>query len=348
MMFDTAGKGPLWQRSHGLPGGVFRFVWRATAGHQVCLIGLAVVVFLLTTAPLELQRRIVNQVLAKGDAVGGGFETVILLCGAYVGVAAAAGLIKLGFNVYRNWVGESVVGILRTVVYDRAASRHGVAPDVATEEGISLSVVLAEAEPVGGFAGTILSEPLLQAGIMLSVFGYMLMLQPWIALLAFVLFLPQIVIIPAVQRAINQRAEQRIRTLRAIGTQMVDDWPADAADWHKPAYHTRIGRVFALNMQIYVLKFALTFGMNLIYHLGTAGVLLIGGWYVLESRIDVGAIVAFLSGLANIRAPWRDLVEYYREMSVARVKYGLIASAFGDATLGDVRSARGDAAPTPA
>jgi ABC-type multidrug transport system fused ATPase/permease subunit len=335
-------------RRHGLPPGVFGFVWQATAGHQLCLVGLAVLVFLLTTAPLELQRRIVNQVLAKGDGAVGAFETVILLCGAYVGVALLAGLIKLGFNVYRSWVGENTVRILRSVVYDRAAGRHDSAPHSAAEEGVSLSVVLAEVEPVGGFAGTILSEPLLQAGIMLSVFGYMLVLQPWIAVLAFALFLPQVVAIPAAQRAINKRAEERICTLRAIGTQMVEDWPAAVTGWHPATYHAHVVRVFALNMQIYVLKYALVFGMNLMRHLGAAGVLLIGGWYVLEHRIEVGTVVAFLSGLSNIRAPWGDLVDYYRDMSVARVKYRLIASVFGDATVVDLAATPGDGVPRPA
>ncbi|MBI3513185.1 MAG: ABC transporter ATP-binding protein [Proteobacteria bacterium] len=296
---------PLWRRGHGLPGEVFAFAWRATARHQLGLIGLAIAVFLMATAPLELQRRIVNQVLAKGDGAAGAFESVILLCGAYVAVAVVAGLTKLGFNVYRNWVGETAVRILRAQVYDRATLRHERRPHDASEEGVSLSVVLAEV----------------------------------VALLAFVLFLPQLVFIPAIQRAINRRAEIRIRTLRAVGTQLVDDWPAAALDWHKPAYYAHVGRVFVLNMEIYALKFTLSYFMNLIHHLGVAGVLLVGGWYVLEHRIEVGTIIAFLSGLASINDPWRDLVEYYREMSVARVKYRLIAGVFGDAV---------DAAPRPA
>jgi ABC-type multidrug transport system fused ATPase/permease subunit len=324
---------PLWRRRHRLPDEMLAFAWRATARHQLALIALAVAVFLMTAAPLELQRRIVNQVLARGDGAAAAFEAVLLLVGAYVAVALVAGLTKLGFNVYRNWVGETAVRILRATVYDRAALHHARLPHDTAEEGISLAVVLAEVEPVGGFVGTILSEPLLQGGILASVFGYMLFLQPWIALLAFVLFLPQLVFIPAMQHAINRRAERRIRTLREVGTQLVDDWSVETAGWRKPHYLDQIGRVFAVNMQIFGLKFSLNFLMNLLHHLGIAVVLLVGGWYVLEQRIDLGTIVAFLSGLASVKDPWGDLVDYYRELSMARVKYGLIVRVFGDGRL---------------
>ena len=34
-------------------------------------------------------------------------------------------------------------------------------------------MILAEAEPIGGFAGDSVSEPLLQGGVLLTVFAYM-------------------------------------------------------------------------------------------------------------------------------------------------------------------------------
>ena len=42
-------------------------------------------------------------------------------------------------------------------------------------------MAVAEAEPIGGFVGMAISEPLLQAGILVSVIGYMTYLEPWTA-----------------------------------------------------------------------------------------------------------------------------------------------------------------------
>ena len=77
-------------------------------------------------------------------------------------------------------------------------------------------MILEEAEPIGGFIGISISEPLLQGGILASVIGYMFMLEPQLALLGLAFFLPQTVFVPLLQRAINRRAQARILTKRGI------------------------------------------------------------------------------------------------------------------------------------
>nr|WP_157214129.1 MULTISPECIES: multidrug ABC transporter ATPase [Rhizobium] len=51
-------------------------------------------------------------------------------------------------------------------------------PSESTLEGVELSIIFAEAEPVGSFVGTSISEPLLQIGILVTVGGYLIYLQP--------------------------------------------------------------------------------------------------------------------------------------------------------------------------
>ncbi len=60
---------------------------------------LAVVVFFLSAAPLELQRRIVNHAIREGAA-----STIPWLGAAYVGVDVIEQAVKLALNVYRAWV----------------------------------------------------------------------------------------------------------------------------------------------------------------------------------------------------------------------------------------------------
>ena len=78
---------------------------------------------------------------------------------------------------------------------------------------------------------------------------------------------------------------------------------------------------------MYKLKFTMNFLMNLSHHAGVAGALALGGWYVLHSRTELGTVVAFISGLAKLNDPWGDLVNWFRDMTVNRVKYRLLAAA---------------------
>jgi ABC-type multidrug transport system fused ATPase/permease subunit len=160
-----------------MPHTIMGYVIRFTGAHQVGLALLSVAVFLLSAVPLELQRRIVNDVIGKGT-----FQTLFWLAAAYAAVALAEQSLKLVLNVYRGWVAESTVRRLRNGVRGK-----GIASDTAshshTGTGVEITMVLEEAEPIGGFTGVSLSEPLLQGGILVSVIGYMLFLEPRLALL---------------------------------------------------------------------------------------------------------------------------------------------------------------------
>jgi ABC-type multidrug transport system fused ATPase/permease subunit len=91
-----------------LPQWLLPYIRQATGWHQILLLILTVVVFLIEVVPLGLQRRIVNDAV-KHRA----FHLIIVLCAVYAGVALVHGLLKLTLNVYRGWVAEYVTRDLR-------------------------------------------------------------------------------------------------------------------------------------------------------------------------------------------------------------------------------------------
>src|SRR6516225_4508124 len=91
-----------------LPKTIYRYVFAASWPHQIALVTLTVVTFLLEVAPLEIQRRVVNDLVKERY-----FRLVITLCAAYAGVVLVQGTTKLVVNVYRGWVGENAVRDLR-------------------------------------------------------------------------------------------------------------------------------------------------------------------------------------------------------------------------------------------
>ena len=301
------------------PTTLLAYVLRVSGRHQIALLLLSVAVFLLSTAPLEIQRRLVNDAIRNGSVA-----PILWLALAYFGVALLEGCVKLGLNIYRSWVSEKAVLDLRRLVSALTvkAAKHA---DKAQAEGTEISMILSEVEPIGGFVGISISEPVLQAGILVSVFGYLVFLQPLLALLCIAAFSPQLVFVPLLQRAINRRAAERIETLRNVGGNIV---AAEAAGSQAATLQDqRIAHVFVLNMGIYKIKFAMNFLMNLMHHLGVATALGVGGYFVVQGRIEVGTVVAFVSGLGKVNDPWGDLVNWFREMTLTQTRYGLLAKA---------------------
>ena len=296
-----------------MPRTIVDYVLRFTGRHQAGLAILSVAVFALSAVPLELQRRIVNTIVGHGA-----FATVVWLALGYAGVALAEQSLKLCLNVYRGWVAESSVRTLRTKIGDYCSLGGSEA-----ETGIEIAMILDEVEPIGGFTGVSVSEPLLQGGILVSVLSYMLYLNLGLALLTLAFFLPQLVFVPLLQGAINRRAQSRILTKRGISGGILHAAAAAPHEWQWAK--GPIERVFALNMGIYKLKYTMNLLMNLMHHSAVAVALGVGGWLVLEGRTEVGTVVAIVGGLGKLNDPWGDLVNWARELSVVGVKYRLFA-----------------------
>jgi ABC-type multidrug transport system fused ATPase/permease subunit len=312
--------GPGGAPLHGsLPPNVFRFVLETSGLHQIALVVLSIAVFLIEIAPLELQRRIVNDLVKQRD-----FHLVIALCAMYVGVAFAQGGIKVVLNIYRGWVGERATRDLRR----RLRTLVGAVATQSDEQhirGVGVSMILAEVEPVGGFVGASISEPLLQAGVLLSVLAYMIHLEPLVAVAGIVLILPQLVFVPLMQHAINRRTGSRVWVLRQLTASLVS--PAHRPDDRSVGDDRRIERVFRLNMGIIRFRFTMNLLMNLCTHLQVVSALLIGGWFVAHDQLEIGGVVAFVSAVGRLNDPWGDLVNYFRDVSTTNLKYGLIAAA---------------------
>lgn len=297
-----------------LPRNIYHYVLATSALHQLALSILTAGVALIEVVPLELQRRIVNSLVKHRP-----YSWVLWFCGVYAGIVLVQGGFKLALNIYRGWVGERAKRDLRRRVHTVVETPAAFSP-AAEAQGITISMIVAEVEPIGGFVGESVSEPLLQAGIMASVSSYLIHLDPWMALGAGAIFMPQLLFVPLLQAAVNRRTGARIRVLRELGVAIIDR--GDAAEDER-----RIQQAFSLDMGIFKIKFTMNFLMNLCNHLQIVSALLIGGWWVATNHLEIGGVVAFISGISRLNDPWGDLINYFRDINVTQVKYRLLADA---------------------
>ena len=309
--------------------GLYGYIWAISGRAQLLLALLSIFIFLLDLVPLELQRRVVNDAIGQKE-----FGALIWLCGIYAVTTLAQGLAKLAWNIYRNSVGEATSQRLRLDTF--AAALHHPEPDTTAKEGVGISIIMSEADPVGLFVATSVSEPVLHGGVLISVFAYLIYLQPMMALVALALFVPQCAFVPLVQKAINRRTEARIQVMRCLSAGIVAETAEGVLERESRSYRQRVGNIYSLNMQIYRRKYSMNFLINALYHLGTVGILFVGGWFVMQGKTQVGTVVAFISGLTKVNDPWNDLVVFFRDMTNARVKYRMIAKVLDDQDPGEI------------
>ena len=298
----------------GAHGSLTRYVWRTSGGHQLALAALALVVAGLAMVPLELQRRLVNEALGAGD-----LGLLFRLAGVYFAVIVTAAAAKFALRLYQGWLGESAVLATRS----QLARLHALRDDRHAEDGRAVSIIDREVDQLGGFVGEGPSSVVVNAGMLVAIVGYMMIVQPLVAAAGLALLAPQMVLVPLFQRRVNRAMRTRVTLLRELGDRVAEEGGREGEP--RPRLQRHLRCIYDNRLTIYALKYGMKSATNLLTNAAPLGVLLVGGMLVIEGRTTVGVVVAFASGLQRLEDPLRELLNAYRLAAQARVRHAMIA-----------------------
>jgi len=314
---------------------LYGYVWRMSGWHQAWLSVLAALVAGLSMAPLELQRRIVN------NAIGGEDLGLLgVLAAVYLAVVVLQTGLKYLLRVGQGWVGESAIRYTRRhllgIHQGRRTGSGGENPgrgaegrdEGGREGGRAVSIIGAEVEQLGGFVGEAVAEPLVTGGMMLAILGYMFVVEPVLAAACLVFFVPQAIAVPLIQRLVNRFVERRIGLLRDFGEQVA---MVGAAHGGQPEaglgaeHDAKLDAIYGNRIRIYLWKFASKGLVNLFNGLAPVTALVVGGYLVIVGQTSLGVVVAFISGFERLADPLRELIAFYRLAAQSRVRHEAIA-----------------------
>ncbi|MBW4710602.1 ABC transporter ATP-binding protein [Roseobacter sp. YSTF-M11] len=280
--------------------------------HQAYVCLLAVVFALIDLIPLELQRRIVNEVVESQNV------PLLLQYGAiYLVLIIVHKFGKFVLKLYQGWLSESATIYTRKHLLGLYGDQSDPTED---SSGRTVSIVGSEVEKLGGFVGESLSQACVNITMLLGVLGYMLVVEPRIALFALAFLIPQILITPLMQKRLNELVEERVGYIRDLGDEISNMTEA------KHDYCLAIlPKIFSNRMKYFLLKFALKTVLNVLNALGPFTVLIFGGYLVMQGQTEIGVIVAFISGFERMSGPVRELITFYRVAAQATVQHRMIA-----------------------
>lgn len=302
--------------------GLYAFVLRMSGWQQLTVVSLALCVSALVVVPIDLQRRMIDEAIAEKD-----MDLLIHYALLFLGALLLLGVLKFAMRVYEGWLSES------SVLYCRShlAQLHCQPKDQRGEkedEGAAVSIIRAEIEQVGGFVGTGFSEPAAQVGTLAAVLGYMLVVEPTIALYCIALLVPQALLAPLLQRKLNALTEERIDALRLLTANIPEHAAAGESSDNAgdlDLFRKRARSVFDNRMRYFLWKFAGKALLNLTNGAAPLAVLLIGGIMVIDGETQLGIVVAFTTGFTRLAEPLRALIAYYRLTAITAVKHKMIA-----------------------
>ena len=271
------------------------------------------------------------------DAIAQNDTDLLLKLALYylLALLIAAGL-KAWMKIQRGLISARIVHSLRASVYHCIytmvpPSKLKKQPDNddQVDEGAVVSMLSSEVEKLGGFSGSSISGPLLQVGTLISILGYMFWVEPLVASIALVLYSPQFFIVPYFQKRLNRLSRDKAIKVRELGAFIVDNAEDDLISKEAPpTFLTLTEQILNIRTRFLLGKNLMKAIINLLIALGPFGVIAFGGWLVIQDRIELGVILAFVSGLERLGGPIRQLIAEYSQITEAQMRYRMLLDAF--------------------
>ncbi len=339
---------------------LFRFIWKYSKRDQLVLLAVTSTLFPLLYLTLELPKRIIN------DAIGSASQTIefwgfsfeqtqflVILCFAFLAAVLAHGLMKMRINTMKGVLSERMLRRFRYQLISRIL-RFPQPYFERVSQGELVSMVTAESEPMGGLMGDAISQPVLQAGQMLTILSFLFLQSVWFGLAAVALIPLQAWLIPKLQRQINLLNKKRIQEVRVLAAQ-IGESAAGASTlrgnggwrYRRAMVSDQLGRLFGIRFDIYQKKFFMKFINNFISQLTPFMFYLVGGYLVLRGEVSLGALVAALAAYKDLSSPWKELLAYYNQTQDMSLRWEVVIERFAPDGMVDESLFDGDPAEPP-
>ena len=335
---------------------IYRYVIRHSLRAQIVLTVIATASFPFLYAFYELPKQIVNRVI-QGDTgdfpimlglslpqLGLSFprleisfsqlEYLFTLCGLFLLLVIVNQAFKYVINVLAGRTGERMLRRLRYDLYSRVL-RLPLPHFRKLSQGEIITMITAEVEPLGGFIGDAFKLPVFQGGYLLVILAFLL-LQNWVMAVAAVALYPlQFYVIPKLQRRVNSFAKERVRLVRRLSDRIGETVSGvqeirgnDTSAYERAAMSAGLGEIYVVRLRIFIWKFVIKFLNNSINHLGPFCFYSIGGYLVIQGRLEIGTLMAAIAAHKDLAAPWKELLNYYQRREDARIKYEQVVAQF--------------------
>ena len=320
---------------------LFAFIWKYSKRDQLVLLFVTLSLFPLLYLTLELPKQIINDAIGAGTgtitAYGMEFTQInylMLLCGGFLVAVLFHGLMKMRINTMKGVLAERLLRRFRYTLIARIL-RFPQPYFERTSQGELVSMVTAESEPMGGLMGDAVAQPVLQAGQMLTILGFLFFQSVAFGLAAIALIPLQAWLIPKLQRQINQLNKKRVVQVRALAAE-IGEGAAGASTlrvnggwrYRMAMIGDRLGQLFAIRFQIYQKKFFMKFLNNFITQLTPFFFFSIGGYLVIRGDVTIGALVAALAAYKDLSSPWKELLAYYNQTADMSLRWDTITERF--------------------
>ena len=286
--------------------GVVSYTWRVAAKPSLFAAFLSVVLAVMTLAPIDLERRLIDEIAGSGI-----FANVVVLGVIYLLFQLMQQLLKVSLGIFQDWLTAVLAANMRKNIIV-AAKNSG-----REKMGQRVEVLTSETDHLTQFVGSSFSGAAADLLILIGFIAWMIFIERDIAALSLGVFLPALLVALVIQRYLNELNARRVKLVRR--------YAGAVADGRRRSVKALVNGVATNQIVIAVLQQVNKAIRNLLIALPTMLILVYGGWLVIQGQTTIGTVVAFVSGFRKLADPLRSLLDFYVDYQKAQVQLRLIA-----------------------
>ncbi len=320
---------------------LFGFIWRYSKRQQVIILAMTVLSFPILYMSLELPKWIVNDAISGTNfpkqILGLSLDQIpylITLCLIFLGLVVLNNVIKYALNITKGVSGERMLRRLRYMLYN-SILRFRLSRFRKVSGGEIIPMITAEVEDVGVFIGEAIATPAFQGGTLLVYVIFIFAQDPFLGAAAVSLYPLQAYVIPKLQRKVIRLTRERIKNIRTISDRISetvaaapDIYAHDTSRYHLADLSDRLFLNYRIRLDIFKRKFIIKFLNNFLNQLPPFFFYSVGGVLVIQGSMSFGALVAVLAAYKDLASPWKELLNWYQNLSFVSVKYQTVVENF--------------------
>ena len=314
---------PIYKRS------LFSWVLRTKWSFQLLLVLLIFGLVFMRVLPLEIQKRIVNEVLAVGD-VG----QLVTYCLIFLLAVLLSSLLKLAVNALQTVIGQRALTDMRRELYQHIL-RLPLSFFRKTPTGTVVASLVTELAASANFVGAAVAVPLSNVLTLVAIGAYLIWLNALLGIVTLSIYPIALFVVPLVQRGVNNWNKQRVDSSNKMASRITES-VSGISEIHaqgsfqseEHSYNTIIERLLRIRIIWTLYRHGVKVTNNLFVGLGPVVVMLLGGYLLMQGETELGSIVAFLSAQEKLYDPWKELIDFYQTQQDASVRYNKVMQIF--------------------
>ena len=289
---------------------------------QFLLVITAIFAVFANVLPLEMQKRIVNDAINLRK-----FDLLVFYCGIYLAAVVTASTLKYAINILQNVIGQRTIAEMRKALY-----AHILTIPLSfyrkTQPGLAVAALTTELAAAGAFVGMAIAIPVTNLLMLFAFGGYLFWLNPLLAAITFSIYPVVLLLVPVLQKRVNIYNRKRVDAGRQLSGKIgesiagIHEIQANGSfSYENHKFGILVNNLRKIRIVWNLYRFAVKTVNSLFTNFSRFLVFALGGYLAINGRLELGALVAFLSAQEKLYDPWKELIQFYQAYQTARVTY---------------------------